>query len=45
MRGLTTKNASELKFLLNGKDGKPDVMKSVKDYMKGKINAMIGCGN
>lgn len=35
MRGLTSQCAADLKFLLNGKDGKPDRMVSVEAYMKG----------
>ncbi len=38
MRGLTTKSAAELQFLLNGKDGKADRMVTVEHYMKGKVH-------
>jgi hypothetical protein len=36
MRGLTSQCAADLKFLLNGRDGRPDRMVSVETYMKGK---------
>ena len=36
MRGLTTQPASELKFLLDGKDGAGDEMVTIVDYMKRK---------
>ena len=36
MRGLTSQCAADLKFLLNGKDGKADRMVTVEAYMKGE---------
>ncbi|KAK1921573.1 eukaryotic translation initiation factor 2C 2 [Papiliotrema laurentii] len=41
MRGLTSQCAADLKFLLNGRDGRPDRMVSVETYMKEQYNYVV----
>lgn len=41
MRGLTTQPAADLKFLLSGRDGKPDRMVSVVEYYKTQYNVTV----
>ena len=41
MRGLTSQSAADLKFLLNGRDGKEDRMISIVDYFKEIYNVQV----
>lgn len=41
MMGLTNQPASDLKFLLNGRDGKADKMVSIVDYFKQTYNVTV----
>ena len=41
MRGITTQVAADLKFLLNGKDGKPDEMVTIVEYFKRVYNISV----
>ncbi len=41
MRGLTSQSAADLKFLLEGKEGKADRMISIVDYYKEIYNVQV----
>ena len=41
LKAISTKPASEIQFLLNGKDGQPDKMVSLTDYFKSTYNKTV----